>query len=262
MPPPKKRSARFRHWWLPQLASGRSQRSVPLNASPRDQGPLLGKPLVLHAREPLVEHVEHPTAGGDQRWKAVVEFVASPPHRSGRPLEAPRGSDLGIVRNGIARRVVQKMGPFVDLFRPGLGGFPPRTTFTDHGNAQRPDDSEELCLWNAQRFIHDQKIDKVVGVGESLFLQHPHRHQTVGPVRLDLGLCGNHLRPVTVERLHDMSAARVKLQESRHVGGTQVDDDPCANTALIQQFRAVEIFCTVGGSRVARHTMRRRECGY
>jgi hypothetical protein len=83
------------------------------------------------------------------------------------------------VSDGIVARVVQVVGPLINVVRPGLDGLGPLARLAQIGDPLRSEHAQNLPLGYVCRSVDHHQIDEVVDVGQVLAVEAIDRDRTV-----------------------------------------------------------------------------------
>ena len=112
-----------------------SPKDAPVEGVPRDQGPLCRQ---LGGRGgALVEDVKHPSPGGNHSAHAGHVVVVPGPAGAANPLIVAGRTHHVVMSHGVTAGIMQVVGPFIDVFRPGLDLFDPLAVLADDCRAVR-----------------------------------------------------------------------------------------------------------------------------
>ena len=146
------------------------------------------------------------------------------PSRTADPLHVARRSDDRIVGHGVARRVVEIVGPLVDLPRPWLDGLRPPAILLDVGDAlgrQRPHD---LAPRDPAEVLRDEQADDAVGIRELVSLESVDGDDAVQAERPDTLTGPPNISRIPVEAVNEVAVARPQPGGQLAVAAAEVDD--------------------------------------
>ena len=218
------------------------------------------KPLggdLRRGRRALVDDLKDASFGGDQRAGAGQDMVISAPHRLGQPLHVPRRSNARIVRHGVARRVVQEVGPLVDLFRPRLDGLRPLAVALDVRHAAGRQHAHHLVDGNCIGVFGHKEIDEVVDVGETLAAQPIQRDLAVNAQRVQMLSGFLDIARVGVQTMYKVTVIHPQGRSQSSIPTAEMNDQTALNACLIQ-----DLLWRLGVSRSAsyRHDQHHHRC--
>ena len=131
----------------------------PVKGIAGDQRPTAG----VRSKMGIVQDVEDAAAGRDQ----TAGLDAAVPARHRLPLQERRRTHSLVLADRVARGVVPRVRPGVDIRRPGLAVRGQPAVARDSGRPQRRQHAVDFLLSYLDLFIQDQQqVHRVVGVGQ------------------------------------------------------------------------------------------------
>ena len=199
------------------------------------------EPLARHlhrGRRPLVDDIEDPSFGRDDRADAAQRVMIAGPGRLGRPLHVARRSGTRIVGHGVAGGVVQEVRPLVDLLGPGLDRFRPTAVFPNVRHATRGQHPQHFVCRNIEPLLGHQEADEVVDVGQSLAARTVGRDLAVEAQRPDVPA-----GPLDVFRRGIQTVNQITVAGAKRGGQLPVAAAEVHNQAASDSHRVEDLSC-------------------
>ena len=194
-------------------------------------------PLARHRRgsgRGLVDDVEHPSPGRDDRADAGQGVMVAAPHRVGQPLHVAGRAHARVAGHGVARRVVQEVRPLVDILGPRLDGPGPFTLRPNVCHAARTQDAEHLLDGQTERPLRDDEVDEVVDVRQPFPRPRVDRHRPVEAERLEVLAGLLDLGGVAVQAVYQVAAAGAQSGREPAVAAADVDDQAALDSRCLE----------------------------